>query len=59
MNNAIVKFISSLVRCSILPHRTCINQKGYLIPMKEFKEFKNLVVHAASNFSNFMLLIQK
>lgn len=57
MNNAFVKFHSSSVRYSILPHRARINQKGYL--MTNIKEFKKLIVYATSNFSNFMLFDEK
>lgn len=55
MNNAVVKFHSSLVRYDILPHRTGINQKSFLIPNKEFKKSKNLIAYSTPNFSNFML----
>lgn len=59
MNNAIVKCHSSLVRYSTLLHRTCINQKGYLKPNKEFKKSHKLITYATSNFSNFMLFDAK
>lgn len=36
MYNAILRPLSSLVRYSILNHRTFIDQKGYLMPNKEF-----------------------
>ena len=58
MNN-VVKFHVSLVRYSILPHRTCMNQKGYLMPNKEFKKSKKLIAYATLNFSNFMLFHAK